>query len=72
MAFSVCTENPRECQVICIERLPYFIKITYAETLSDKSLTGTTNRNRIWLENVLPTIAIVLIARGTTSESTKV
>ena len=35
--------------------VPYFIEITYAETLSEKQLTGTTNRNRIWLEYVLQT-----------------
>ena len=52
MAFTVCTENP-------IENVKSyglnFIKILYAEKLSDKQWKETTNRNRIWLENVLPT-----------------
>ena len=44
-----------ECKIIWIEKIPYFIKKTYAETLSDKQWTETTNRNRILFENVLST-----------------
>ena len=54
MAFSVCTENPIE-NVKSYGLKRYLIKLLYAETLSDKQWTGSTNRNRISLENVPPT-----------------
>ena len=50
--YSLNRNSYSECKGKLIEQLPDFIKITYAETLSDKQWTGTTNRNRILLENV--------------------
>ena len=57
VVLTVCTKHPIESVKsygLNSYNVPYFMKTFYAETLSDNQWTGTTNRNRIWFENVLP------------------
>ena len=68
--YSLYRKSHRECQVIWIEQSPYFITITYAETLSDGS--GRESRFEIELvRKCIPNMDAKNRYSATTSESKK-